>query len=124
MPAETYRQWMGWVHANVAPPFRNRALKAVLQSLASGATTDQAIAAAKHAERERANYMATSALVLGALSAAVGLFLGGLSILSTLFAFASAAQGYRSADRSWQAWIGIVLAAVGVALFVFKLAIH
>lgn len=68
--------------------------------------------------------MATSALVLGAISAAVGLFLGGLSILATLFAFASAAQGYRSVDRAWQAWAGIVLAVLGVVFFAFRLAVR
>ncbi|HEY5034848.1 MAG TPA: hypothetical protein VIJ30_06995 [Candidatus Dormibacteraeota bacterium] len=82
------------------------------------------MAAAKQAERTRANYMATSALVLGAVSAAVGLFLGGLSILATLFAFASAAQGYRSVDRAWQAWAGVALAVLGVVFFAVRLAVH
>jgi uncharacterized membrane protein YdbT with pleckstrin-like domain len=124
IPPETQQQWSGWVQTTIAPPFRKRALKAALQSLASGASSDQAMAAAKEAERQRAGYMATSALVLGAVSAAVGLFLGGLAVLSTLFAFASAAQGYRSVDRAWQAWVGIGLAVLGVVFFAFRLAVH
>jgi hypothetical protein len=124
IPIETQQQWTGWVQTTIAPPFRKRALKAALQSLASGGSSDQAMAAAKKAERDRANYMATSALVLGAISAAVGLFLGGLSILATLFAFASAAQGYRSVDRAWQAWAGVGLAVLGVAFFLLKLVVH
>jgi hypothetical protein len=122
--SDSRQQWNGWVQANVAPPFRKRALKAALKSLASGATSDQAIEAAKKAERDRANYMATSALVLGALSAAVGLFLGGVSILATLFAIASAVQGRRSVDRAWQAWTGLGLAALGVGFFVLRLALR
>ena len=124
IPSETQQQWNGWVQTTIAVPFRKRALKAALESLASGGSSDQAMAAAKQAERSRANYMATSALVLGAVSAAVGLFLGGLSILATLFAFASAAQGYRSVDRAWQAWAGVALAVLGVAFFAVKLAVH
>jgi hypothetical protein len=124
IPPETQQQWNGWVHTTIAAPFRKRALKAALESLASGGTSDQAMAAAKQAERSRANYMATSALVLGAVSAAVGLFLGGLSILATLFAFASAAQGYRSVDRAWQAWAGVALAVLGIAFFAVRLAVR
>jgi hypothetical protein len=124
IPSETQQQWNGWVLTTIAVPFRKRALKAALESLASGGTSDQAMAAAKQAERSRANYMATSALVLGAVSAAVGLFLGGLSILATLFAFASAAQGYRSVDRAWQAWAGVALAVLGVVFFAVRLAVH
>ncbi len=124
IPSETQQQWTGWVQTTIAPPFRKRALKAALLSLASGGNSDQAMAAAKQAERDRANYMATSALVLGAISAAVGLFLGGLSILATLFAFASAAQGYRSVDRAWQTWVGVGLAVLGVAFFLVRLAVH
>ena len=124
IPSETQQQWNGWVQTTIAVPFRKRALKAALESLASGGSSDQAMAAAKQAERSRANYMATSALVLGAVSAAVGLFLGGLSILATLFAFASAAQGYRSADRAWQAWAGVALAVLGVVFFAVRLAVH
>ena len=124
IPSETQQQWTGWVQTSIAAPFRKRALKAALESLASGGTSDQAMAAARQAERSRANYMATSALVLGAISAAVGLFLGGLSILATLFAFASAAQGYRSVDRAWQAWAGVALAVLGVAFFAVRLAVH
>jgi hypothetical protein len=124
IPSETQQQWTGWVQTSIAAPFRKRALKAALESLASGGTSDQAMAAARQAERSRANYMATSALVLGAISAAVGLFLGGLSILATLFAFASAAQGYRSVDRAWQAWAGVALAVLGVVFFAVRLAVH
>ena len=124
IPRETQQQWTGWVQTTIAAPFRKRALKAALQSLASGGSSDQAMAAAKQAERTRANYMATSALVLGAISAAVGLFLGGLSILATLFAFASAAQGYRSVDRAWQAWAGVALAVLGVVFFAVGLLVR
>jgi len=124
IPLDTQQQWNGWVHTTIAVPFRKRALKAALQVLATGGTSDQAMAAAKQAEKDRANYMATSALVLGAISAAVGLLLGGVSILATLFAFASAAQGYRSVDRAWQAWTGIGLAVLGVGFFAYKLAVR
>jgi hypothetical protein len=124
LPAETRQQWTGWVATNVAPPFRKRALKAALGSLEAGATSDQAIDAAKKAERDRANYMATSALVLGAISAALGLFLGGISGLALLFAIASAIQGRRSVDRAWQAWTGLGLAVLGVALFILRLALR
>ena len=123
MAQDTQGQWAGWVQANVAPPFRKRALKAALGALATGATSDQAIAAAKQAEKSRANYMATSALVLGAVSVAVAFFIGGLSVLATLFAIASAVQGRRSVERAWQAWVGLALAGVGVALFIVEVAI-
>jgi hypothetical protein len=119
----TREHWKDWVYANVAPPFRKRALKAAVKTLKSGGTADAAIAAARQAERSRANYLATSALVLGAISAAVGLFVGGISILATLFAIASAAQGRRSSDRAWQAWTGLGLAVFGVALFGVRLAL-
>jgi hypothetical protein len=124
MQTDTRQQWAGWVQANVAAPFRKRALKAALKTLADGGSQDQAIAAAKHAEASRADYMATSALVLGVISAAVGLFLGGLSILATLFAVASGVQGRRSVGRAWQAWTGIALAGVGIAFFIISLALR
>lgn len=123
LPLDTRQQWRAWTNANVAKPFRKHALKAALKSLESGSTADQAIVAARQAETKRANYMATSALVLGAISAAVGLFVGGLSILATLFAIASAVQGRRSAERAWQAWTGLALALAGVGLFVVRLVI-
>ena len=40
------QQWVAWVQANIAPPFRKRPLKAALKSLAVGGRQDQAIAAA------------------------------------------------------------------------------
>ena len=123
LPLDTRQQWQAWTDANVAKPFRKHALKAALKTLQAGSTAEQAIVAAKDAERRRANYMATSALVLGALSAAVALFLGGLSILATLFAIASTIQGRRSTERAWQAWAGLALAIVGVVLFGARLAI-
>ncbi len=123
LPLDTRQRWRAWTDANVAKPFRKRALKAALKTLQSGGTSEQAISAAKEAERSRANYMATSAFVLGAISAAVALVAGGLSILATLFAIASAVQGRRSVDRAWQAWAGLGLAAVGVVLFVVKIAL-
>jgi hypothetical protein len=122
--AEIRQQWDPWVRTNVAGPFRKRALKAALQTVATGGSPEQAVEAAKQAERSRANYMATSALVLGAISAAVGLFLGGLAILSTLFALASAMQGRHSMDRAWQAWAGLGLAALGIVFFGVRLALH
>lgn len=123
LPLDTRQQWRAWTEANVAKPFRKQALKAALKTLETGNTAEQAIAAAKQAERGRANYMATSALVLGVISAAVAFFVGGLSILATLFAIASALQGRRSIDRAWQAWTGLALAIAGVALFVLKLIV-
>ena len=123
LPIDSRQQWNAWVQANVASPFRKRALNAALKTIASGGTADQAVAAAKQAENSRANYMATSALVLGAISAGVALFVGGVSILATLFSIASAIQGRRSADRAWQAWTGLALALLGVAVFAARLAI-
>ena len=107
LPLDTRQQWNSWVNANVAPPFRKRALKAALKTLASGSSSEQAITAAKQAETSRANYMATSALVLGALTAAIAVSAGGLAILATLFTIGSAVQGRRSVDRAWQAWAGV-----------------
>jgi hypothetical protein len=123
IPLESRQRWKDWVHDNVAPPFRKRALKASVSTLNSGGTADAAIAAAKQAERNRANYMALSALILGALSAAVALFAGGVSVLATLFATASAVQGRRSTDRAWQAWTGLGLAVLGVVLFAVRLVL-
>jgi hypothetical protein len=123
LPIDTRQQWQAWTNANVAKPFRKQALKAALKALEAGTSADQAIAAAKQAETKRANYMVTSALVLGVISAAGALALGGLSILATLFAIASAVQGRRSAERAWQAWSGLALAIVGVAVFGVKIAV-
>jgi hypothetical protein len=122
--SDTRQQWSGWIQANVRPPFRKRALKAALSTLATGGSQDQAIAAAKQAEASRADYMATSALVLGVISALVGLFLGGLSILATAFAIASGLQGRFSIQRAWQAWTGIALAGVGILFFIVSLALR
>jgi hypothetical protein len=124
LTSEARQQWVGWVQANVAPPFRKRALKAAMDSLTRGDSADQAIASAMQAVKNRAHYMATSALVLGAISAALGLFLGGVSLLATFFAFASVVQGRRSVDRAWQAWSGLGLAALGITFFVLRLVIH
>lgn len=124
LPIDARQQWQAWTEANVAKPFRKQALKAALKALEAGTSADQAVAAAKEAERKRANYMATSALVLGVISAAVALFLGGLSILATLFGIASALQGRRSVERAWQAWTGLALSVVGVALFGVQLALR
>lgn len=124
LPLDARQQWQAWTDANVAKPFRKQALKAALKALESGTSADEAVAAAKEAERKRANYMATSALVLGVISAAVALFVGGVSILATLFAVASALQGRRSVDRAWQAWTGLALAIVGIALFAVQLALR
>jgi hypothetical protein len=124
VPRETRQQWWGWVHANIASPFRKRAFRALLKSLASGSTSDQAIAAARKVAFDRANYLATSALVLGALSAGIALIFGGLTVLSTFFAFASAAQGRHSADQAWQAWVGVGLAISGVGIFAVTLVIR
>jgi len=123
LPLDTRQQWNSWVNANVAPPFRKRALKAALKTLASGSSSDQAITAAKQAETSRANYMATSALVLGALTAAIAVSAGGLAILATLFTIGSAVQGRRSVDRAWQAWAGVALAVAGIAVFIVRLVI-
>lgn len=123
MPFDSRQQWGVWVEANIARPFRKRALRAALKTIATGGSADQAVAAAKQTENSRANYMATSALVLGAISSGVALFVGGLSILATLFAIASAAQGRRSVERAWQAWTGLALAILGVALFAVRLAL-
>ena len=49
IPSETQQQWTGWVQTTIAAPFRKRALKAALGSLASGGTSDQAMVAAKEA---------------------------------------------------------------------------
>ena len=123
IPFDSRRQWKDWVQSNIAPPFRKRALGAALKALKSGSSADEAITAAKQVERNRANYMATSALLLGLISAAVGLFVGGISILATLFAIASAAQGRRSRDRAGQAWTGLGLAILGVVLFAVRLVL-
>ena len=121
---DTKKQWDGWVAETVRKPFRKQARKAMDRALQTGASADQVVAAAKHAEASRAGYMALSALVLGAISTAVALFLGGLSVLATLFALASFAQGRHSVERAWMAWAGLGLAVLGIVLFVVRLAIH
>src|SRR2546425_13322629 len=85
------------------PPFRKRALKAALKTLASGGSAEAAIVAAKQAETRRANYMAWSALVLGAISMAGALTARGVAVLAVLFAIASAVQGRRSVELAWVA---------------------
>ncbi|HEX2647852.1 MAG TPA: hypothetical protein VHO95_11550, partial [Candidatus Dormibacteraeota bacterium] len=96
IPFETQQQWRALANTNIAKPFRKRAFEAALKTLESGKAAEAAIVAAKQAEQSRANYMALSALVLGALSAALAFFFGGVSILATIFAIASAMQGRRS----------------------------
>lgn len=120
---DTGRQWDAWVASNIRKPFRKQARKAVQKALQSGSSPDEVVAAAKQAEAARASYMALSALVLGAISAAVALFVGGLSVLATLFALASFAQGRYAGDHAWQAWTGLGLAALGILLFVVRLII-
>jgi hypothetical protein len=124
LPLDTKQQWNHWVNANVAPPFRKRALKAALKALSVGGSAEQAIAAAKQAERGRANYMALSALVLGGLSALAALSGIGLAVLAILFAIASAVQGRWSAESSWMAWAGLALALLAIPLFVVTLIVH
>ena len=120
---ETKQQWDTWVATNVRKPFRKEARKAVEKALGSATSAEEVAAAAKRAEAARANYMALSALVLGAMSAAIALFVGGVSILATLFALASFAQGRHAGDNAWQAWAGLALAALGIVLFVVRLTI-
>jgi hypothetical protein len=120
---ETKQQWDTWMATNVRKPFRKQARKAVEKALGSASSADEVAAAAKQAEAARANYMALSALVLGAISTGVALFAGGVSILTTLFALASFAQGRHAGDRAWQAWTGLALAALGIVLFVVRLTI-
>jgi hypothetical protein len=120
---ETKQQWDTWVATNVRKPFRKQARKAVEKALGSATSAEDVAAAAKQAEAARANYMALSALFLGAISAAVAVFAGGISILATLFALASFAQGRHAGDHAWQAWTGLALAALGIVLFVVRLTI-
>lgn len=124
IPIESKQQWDSWIAANVRKPFRKQAGKAVQKAMQSGGSSDQIVAAAKQAEEGRANYMALSSLVLGALSAAGALFVGGLSILATLFAVASFFQGRYSQKNAWQAWTGLALAGVGILLFALGLALR
>jgi len=123
LPIGTQQQWRAWTDTNIARPFRKRALKAALRTLESGHNAEAAISAAKQVEQSRANYMALSALVLGAISAAVAFFVGGISILATLFAIASFFQGRRSTESAWQAWTGLGLALAGVLIFAGKLVV-
>ena len=123
MGLATYVSRIRGTKSNIAPRFRKRALGAALKALKSGSSADEAIAAAKQADKSRTNYMATSTLVLGAMSAGVGLFVGGIRILATLFAIASALQGRRSTHRACQAWTDLGLAALGVALFGVRLVL-
>jgi hypothetical protein len=120
---ETKQQWDSWVATNVRKPFRKQARKAVDKALQGATSADQVAAAAQQAAAARANYMALSALVLGAISAAVALFAGGVSILATLFTLASFAQGRHAEDHAWQAWTGLALAALGIVLFAVRLTV-
>ena len=124
LPLGTQQQWRTWTDTNIAKPFRKRALKAALAALETGHTAEAAISAAKQAERSRANYMALSALVLGALSFVVSFFIGGVSVLATIFAIASAMQGRRSPDSAWQAWTGLGLAIAGLVVFAVRLLVR
>jgi hypothetical protein len=124
IPIESKQQWDAWVAANVRKPFRKQARTAIKKAIQSGSSADQIVAAAKQAEESRASYMAVSALALGALSAAVGLFFGGVSILATLFAVASFFQGRYSQRDAWAAWTGLALAGLGFVLFSVSLAIR
>jgi hypothetical protein len=124
IPVESKQQWDAWVAANVRKPFRKHARKAVQKAMRNGSSADQIVAAAKQAEESRASYMALSALALGALSAAVALFFGGVSIFATLFAVASFFQGRHSQRDAWAAWTGLALAGLGFILFSVSLAIR
>ena len=119
-PYQTAFQWRAWVKENVPSPFRQLALKAALASLAIGASSDQAVAVANEAVRRRADSRAAMAIVGGIVSAGVGLSVGGLSILGTLLAIAAVNEGRFSERNGWQAWVGFVLALLGVSLFVIR----
>lgn len=125
VPADARNQWKSWVKGNIARPFRKQALKAALKCLTADGDSDTAMAAAMQTAAERADYMATSALVIGATATAAGLFRHGLAIvavfLAALFAIGAGLQGRRSTSRAWQAWAGIGLALLGVAIFIMRI---
>lgn len=70
------------------------------------------------ATEARLRYLATSALVLGALSSLIALSLGGLSILTVIFTLLSGERGIKSQTRQGQAIAGLALAGLAIAIFI------
>ncbi|HEX3508019.1 MAG TPA: hypothetical protein VHW94_06475 [Candidatus Dormibacteraeota bacterium] len=119
--------WTAWAASQPDIPKRQRqrAADAALAVLRAGGSAEQAVIAGKDAARQGyASYYADASIIVGAISVAIALATGGLSILfagGTLFA---GYQGLKSRTRHTQAIIGLVLGGVSVLVFVARLVIR
>ena len=118
-PPTSEQEWADWAAAQkIRKRYRKRAVQAALDSLSSGASSEEAALAGRNAawEAENAEW-ATGSLVFGALSAVISLLTRGLSIVFSILAVLGGINGLKSRTRRWQAIVGMVLAGLGVVFF-------
>jgi hypothetical protein len=115
----TIRQW---VATNVQRRYRKETIATGLSlATAGGRPGDVSTGLASAAAEARLRYLATSALVLGILSAVIAVSVGGLSILTVIFTALSGERGIKSQTRRGQAIAGLLLAGLAIAIFILSL---
>jgi hypothetical protein len=111
-----------WVATNVQRRYRDETIAAGLQRASAGDNAgDISAGLAATAEEARLRYLATSALVLGILSAVIAVSVGGMSILTVFFTGLSGERGIKSQTRRGQAIAGLLLAGLALAIFILSL---
>jgi hypothetical protein len=111
-----------WAVANVQRRYREETIGSGLKlASAGGSAAEVSTGLASAATEARLRYLATSALVLGILSAVIAVSVGGISILTVIFTGLSGERGIKSQTRRGQAIAGLLLAALAIAIFVLSL---
>jgi hypothetical protein len=111
-----------WVEQNVQRRYRKETIATGLRLVsAEGSAGDVSTGLASAAAEARLRYLATSALVLGTLSAVIAVSAGGLSILTVIFTGLSGERGIKSRTRRGQAITGLVLAGLAIVIFILSL---
>jgi hypothetical protein len=111
-----------WVEQNVQRRYRKETIATGLRLVsAEGSAGDVSAGLASAAAEARLRYLATSALVLGTLSAVIAVSAGGLSILTVIFTGLSGERGIKSRTRRGQAITGLVLAGLAIVIFILSL---
>ena len=113
-----------WTSAHVQGRYQAETIAAGLSRASTGGTAEEVAAVLNATATEaRLRYLATSALVLGIVSAVIALLGGALSILTVIFTLLSGERGIKSQTRKSQAIAGMVLAGIAIGIFVLRLVI-